>query len=90
MAIDLGPSGPRPPALGDDSNDLASLGYEQELHRSLGPFASFAAGFSFVSILTTVFQRSRSGSRSGGRRSSGRGDTSTSTEREAERHTLNP
>jgi hypothetical protein len=32
-----------------DSNDLAELGYEQELHRSLGAFASFAAGFSFVS-----------------------------------------
>jgi urea carboxylase system permease len=39
-----------------DADDLASLGYKQELHRSLGPFASFAAGFSFVSILTTVFQ----------------------------------
>ena len=31
-------------------------GYEQELHRGVGVFASFAAGFSFVSILTTVFQ----------------------------------
>jgi len=41
---------------GGDSSDLDSLGYQQELHRSLGPFASFAAGFSFVSILTTVFQ----------------------------------
>jgi urea carboxylase system permease len=39
-----------------DSADLAGLGYSQELHRSLGAFASFAAGFSFVSILTTVFQ----------------------------------
>ena len=39
-----------------DSLDLAGLGYQQELHRSLGAFASFAAGFSFVSILTTVFQ----------------------------------
>ncbi|HEY2284110.1 MAG TPA: amino acid permease [Streptosporangiaceae bacterium] len=39
-----------------DSVDLADLGYRQELHRSLGAFASFAAGFSFVSILTTVFQ----------------------------------
>jgi urea carboxylase system permease len=39
-----------------DSLDLADLGYRQELHRSLGAFASFAAGFSFVSILTTVFQ----------------------------------
>jgi urea carboxylase system permease len=39
-----------------DSDDLASLGYRQQLHRGLGPFASFASGFSFVSILTTVFQ----------------------------------
>ncbi len=39
-----------------DTHDLTSLGYTQELHRKLGPFASFAAGFSFVSILTTVFQ----------------------------------
>jgi urea carboxylase system permease len=39
-----------------DSDDLASLGYAQQLHRGLGPFASFASGFSFVSILTTVFQ----------------------------------
>ncbi len=43
-----------PPA--DHSQDLASLGYKQELRRELGPFASFASGFSFVSILTTVFQ----------------------------------
>ncbi|WP_205752185.1 APC family permease [Cryptosporangium phraense] len=34
----------------------SSTGYEQELHRGVGTFASFAAGFSFVSILTTVFQ----------------------------------
>jgi urea carboxylase system permease len=36
--------------------DLARFGYDQELHRRVGSFASFAAGFSFVSILTTVFQ----------------------------------
>ncbi|RZS90863.1 amino acid/polyamine/organocation transporter (APC superfamily) [Motilibacter rhizosphaerae] len=30
--------------------------YRQELHRGVGTFASFAAGFSFVSILTTVDQ----------------------------------
>jgi urea carboxylase system permease len=36
--------------------DLESFGYTQELHRKVGPFGSFAAGFSFVSILTTVFQ----------------------------------
>ena len=39
-----------------DHDDLADFGYEQQLHRSLGTFASFAAGFSFVSILTTIFQ----------------------------------
>jgi urea carboxylase system permease len=31
-------------------------GYAQELRRGVGSFSSFAAGFSFVSILTTVFQ----------------------------------
>lgn len=39
-----------------DSDDLAAFGYKPQLHRSLGKFASFAAGFSFVSILTTIFQ----------------------------------
>jgi urea carboxylase system permease len=34
----------------------APVGYHQELRRAMGSFASFAAGFSFVSILTTVFQ----------------------------------
>ncbi|MEV6878838.1 amino acid permease [Amycolatopsis sp. NPDC051128] len=38
------------------SDDLAVFGYRQELRRSLGGFSAFAAGFSFVSILTTVFQ----------------------------------
>jgi urea carboxylase system permease len=36
--------------------DLAQFGYRQDLRRRVGSFASFAAGFSFVSILTTVFQ----------------------------------
>lgn len=39
-----------------DEADLAAFGYPQKLHRALGSYASFAAGFSFVSILTTVFQ----------------------------------
>ena len=43
-------------ATGTEHHDLGSLGYTQELHRGVGYFASFAAGFSFVSILTTVFQ----------------------------------
>lgn len=37
-----------------DTDDLATFGYRQQLHRRLGPYSSFAAGFSFVSILTTV------------------------------------
>ncbi len=40
----------------EDLGDLQALGYRQELRRGLGPFASFASGFSFVSILTTVFE----------------------------------
>src|ERR1700749_4936358 len=39
-----------------EHTDLARFGYNQELHRRVGSFASFAAGFSYVSILTTVFQ----------------------------------
>lgn len=39
-----------------EHSDLGSFGYGQQLRRTVGPFASFAAGFSFVSILTTVFQ----------------------------------
>ena len=43
-------------ATGEERHDLGAFGYRQELHRGVGYFASFAAGFSFVSILTTVFQ----------------------------------
>ena len=39
-----------------DPQPLPPSGYAQELRRGIGSFASFAAGFSFVSILTTVFQ----------------------------------
>lgn len=41
---------------GGDATALAAFGYRQELHRRLGRYASFAAGFSFISVLTTVFQ----------------------------------
>jgi urea carboxylase system permease len=41
---------------GGDSNELAGFGYKQELDRSLGSFSSFAAGFSYISILTGVFE----------------------------------
>ncbi|MDV8001961.1 amino acid permease [Rhodococcus sp. IEGM 1408] len=55
MSESPGLTTPAPERRGDH-DDLADLGYEQQLHRSLGTFASFAAGFSFVSILTTIFQ----------------------------------
>jgi urea carboxylase system permease len=41
---------------GSDTNELAGFGYKQELDRSLGNFSSFAAGFSYISILTGVIQ----------------------------------
>jgi urea carboxylase system permease len=44
------------PQRGDDSNELAGFGYKQELDRTLGSFSSFAAGFSYISILTGVFE----------------------------------
>jgi urea carboxylase system permease len=43
-------------AVDDSSEDLAEFGYKQELDRSIGRFASFAAGVSYISILTGVFQ----------------------------------
>ncbi|MFI6868226.1 amino acid permease [Nocardia sp. NPDC050406] len=47
---------PTSPESSADGTDLARFGYEPVLHRKLGRYASFAAGFSFVSILTTIFQ----------------------------------
>src|SRR5436305_7216147 len=41
-------------AATDDSRELASFGYKQELDRSLGSFSAFAAGVSYISILTGV------------------------------------
>ena len=41
---------------GADNNDLERFGYRQELKRSMGSFSSFAAGFSYISILTGLFQ----------------------------------
>ena len=40
----------------DDIQDLAGFGYKPVLDRTLGSFSSFAAGFSYVSILTGVFR----------------------------------
>jgi urea carboxylase system permease len=45
---------PRSTEGSGDSHDLAGFGYKQELDRSLGSFSAFAAGFSYISILTGV------------------------------------
>jgi len=50
------PPSSAPSSPPSEAHDLGALGYPQELRRGVGSFASFAAGFSFVSILTTVFQ----------------------------------
>src|SRR4030095_11527311 len=39
-----------------DARDLAAFGYRQELDRTPGRFSSVAAGFSYISILTGLFQ----------------------------------
>ncbi|MGH9020188.1 MAG: APC family permease [Acidimicrobiales bacterium] len=38
-----------------DQKDLATFGYKQELHRTLGTFSSFAAAFSYISPSTGIF-----------------------------------
>jgi urea carboxylase system permease len=49
-----------------DARDLASFGYRQELARRLGSFSAFAAGFSYISILTGMFQMFHLGFAAGG------------------------
>src|SRR5437773_12560904 len=49
-----------------DQQDLARFGYKQELDRTLGSFSSFAAGFSYISILTGMFQMFHEGFAAGG------------------------
>jgi urea carboxylase system permease len=49
-----------------DAHDLAHFGYRQELDRTLGSFSSFAAGFSYISILTGMFQMFHLGFAAGG------------------------
>jgi amino acid transporter len=60
------PLKPSAPADTRDSQDLAAFGYKQELARTLGSFSSFAAGFSYISILTGIFQLFYLGYGSGG------------------------
>ncbi|MFE2015761.1 amino acid permease [Streptomyces sp. NPDC059491] len=55
MTVTADPAPPTPPPPGD-GDALAPFGYPQELRRRMGRYASFAAGFSFISVLTTVFQ----------------------------------
>jgi urea carboxylase system permease len=43
------------PRSSDDA-ELAEFGYDQKLDRTLGSFATFAAGISYISILTGTFQ----------------------------------
>jgi urea carboxylase system permease len=59
----LAPPGPAPDA---DSRDLEAQGYRQELARTLGSFSAFAAGFSYLSLLTGLFQNFHLGYRNGG------------------------
>src|SRR5699024_1459983 len=39
----------------EDAQELARFGYQQELERGTGRFASFAVAFAFVSIATGIF-----------------------------------
>src|SRR5205807_1959846 len=57
---------PAAPAPAADSQDLARFGYRQELDRTLGSFSAFAAGFSYLSILTGMFQMFHDGFKAGG------------------------
>lgn len=41
---------------GQDKNGMEDFGYKESLDRSIGKFASFAAGVSYISILTGTFQ----------------------------------
>lgn len=49
------PSTPATPGTSSDDG-LSDFGYKESLDRSIGKFASFAAGVSYISILTGTFQ----------------------------------
>ncbi|MFG2556407.1 APC family permease [Streptomyces sp. NPDC048581] len=51
---------------GHDDDELAEFGYRPELRRTLGNFHTFAAGISYISILTGTFQLFYFGYASGG------------------------
>jgi urea carboxylase system permease len=50
----------------DDVRDLATFGYRQRLDRTLGGFSAFAAGFSYLSVLTGSSQLFHLGFAAGG------------------------
>ncbi len=50
------PPGTRDNGMHDDDASLAEFGYKPELKRTLGNFHTFAAGISYISILTGTFQ----------------------------------
>jgi urea carboxylase system permease len=50
------PDAANTPSAPPQAESAARFGYKQELDRSLHSFASFAAGFSYLSILTGMFQ----------------------------------
>ena len=54
-SAETGSGGKGPTDHGAD-HGLAEFGYTQSLDRSIGKFASFAAGISYISILTGTFQ----------------------------------
>lgn len=57
MTVTTDPTPPATPPPGPtEGGSLAAFGYDQQLRRRMGRYASFAAGFSFISVLTTVFQ----------------------------------
>ena len=54
------------PAPADDDRDLTRAGYLPQFRRRLGSFAAFAAGFSYLSILTGIVQNFHLGYREAG------------------------
>jgi urea carboxylase system permease len=56
----------QPGTEGSDSSDIDEFGYKPSLVRSLGSFHTFAAGISYISILTGTFQLFYFGLGSGG------------------------
>jgi urea carboxylase system permease len=54
------------PACEEDVQDLAGFGYKQRLDRTLGGFSAFAAGFSYLSVLTGSTQFFHLGYAAGG------------------------